>query len=369
MARDGGARHRHAPGHARRRSLTELLREQVRPRRRATSRAPSSPSGSRSRCRCIPDMTDADQELVVDGAAAAPSRRASRCAGSRASSTARARPVPRELLQRMSDVIAHRGPDGEGQYADGPVGLGNRRLAIIDPHAARATSRWRPATGDLVITYNGEVYNFRELRAELEARGPPLPLATPTPRSCCTPTQEWGAGVPSSASTACSRSRSGTARSASCSSPATATGSSRSTTPSSATTFAVRLRDQGAARAPRARARGSACPHLLEYFTFQNIFTDGTLFDGVRLLPAGPLHARCRRGRRPASPQRYWDFDFASADDGARPTRSTPRSSTGCSARPCERQLVTDVPVGALPERRDGLGQHHRARRRRRCRT
>ena len=45
-------------------------------------------------------------------------------------------PVPLELLRRMSDAIAHRGPDGEGQYADGPVGLANRRLAIIDPNPA-----------------------------------------------------------------------------------------------------------------------------------------------------------------------------------------------------------------------------------------
>ena len=51
----------------------------------------------------------------------------------------------------------------------------------------------------------------------------------------------------------------------------------------------LRLGDQGAARSTRRSAPSSAAPHLLEYFTFQNIFTDGTLFDGVRLLPAGPL--------------------------------------------------------------------------------
>ena len=41
-------------------------------------------------------------------------------------------PVPSGLLKQMTDVIAHRGPDGEGHYTDGPVGLGHRRLAIID---------------------------------------------------------------------------------------------------------------------------------------------------------------------------------------------------------------------------------------------
>jgi asparagine synthase (glutamine-hydrolysing) len=79
-------------------------------------------------------------------------------------------PVPPDLLRRMSDAIAHRGPDGEGQYADGPVGLANRRLAIIDPHP-EGDQPMSDATGQFVITYNGEVYNFRELRRELESRG------------------------------------------------------------------------------------------------------------------------------------------------------------------------------------------------------
>src|SRR5437899_1784270 len=74
------------------------------------------------------------------------------------------------VLKRMTDAIAHRGPDGEGQYLDGPVGLGNRRLAIIDLSEAGA----QPMTnedGEVVVTYNGEIFNFAELRAELERAG------------------------------------------------------------------------------------------------------------------------------------------------------------------------------------------------------
>ena len=56
---------------------------------------------------------------------------------------------------RTSDLIAHRGPDGEGQYADGPVGLANRRLAIIDPRP-EGDQPMVDTTGDYVITYNGE---------------------------------------------------------------------------------------------------------------------------------------------------------------------------------------------------------------------
>ena len=75
-------------------------------------------------------------------------------------------PVPAALLKRMTDAIAHRGPDGEGVWCDGGVGLGNRRLAIIDLSAAGA----QPLTnedGTVVVTYNGEIYNFRALRSEL----------------------------------------------------------------------------------------------------------------------------------------------------------------------------------------------------------
>ena len=80
------------------------------------------------------------------------------------------RPVERATVERMTDAIAHRGPDGEGQYVDGAVGLGNRRLAVIDlsPAGAQPMQNER---GDVTITYNGEIYNFRELRAELESAG------------------------------------------------------------------------------------------------------------------------------------------------------------------------------------------------------
>src|SRR2546427_5638582 len=79
-------------------------------------------------------------------------------------------PVPVGLLQRMTDRIRHRGPDGEGYYTDGPVGFGHRRLAIIDLSPA-GHQPMASVSGDVVITYNGEIYNFQKLRVELEALG------------------------------------------------------------------------------------------------------------------------------------------------------------------------------------------------------
>jgi asparagine synthase (glutamine-hydrolysing) len=78
-------------------------------------------------------------------------------------------PVDTITLRRMTDILAHRGPDGEGIRLDGPVGLGHRRLAIIDLVAGA-----QPMISDdgaTWITYNGEIYNFRELRRELSALG------------------------------------------------------------------------------------------------------------------------------------------------------------------------------------------------------
>lgn len=72
-----------------------------------------------------------------------------------------------DLLQRMGAAQRHRGPDDEGTYVDGPVGLAHQRLSIID----REGGRQPMATDDgrFVLAYNGEVYNYRALRAELEA--------------------------------------------------------------------------------------------------------------------------------------------------------------------------------------------------------
>jgi asparagine synthase (glutamine-hydrolysing) len=75
--------------------------------------------------------------------------------------------VDATVLHRMGESIAHRGPDGHGHWVDGGVGLTHRRLAIID----LATGQQPMAHGPLVIVFNGEIYNYVELRQELIARG------------------------------------------------------------------------------------------------------------------------------------------------------------------------------------------------------
>src|SRR5438105_2255077 len=104
------------------------------------------------------------------------------------------RPIDAALLARMTEVLAHRGPDGTGLLLARPaagafdttvvrtleeagdaargavVGLGSRRLAIIDT-SDRGLQPMVDRTGSVALVFNGEIYNFRELRTELEARG------------------------------------------------------------------------------------------------------------------------------------------------------------------------------------------------------
>ena len=80
-----------------------------------------------------------------------------------------ARADMQEILQGMMDAIAHRGPDGQGQFIEGPAALGQRRLSIIDLEGGK-----QPMFNEdqnLAVIFNGEIYNFQELTAELMRAG------------------------------------------------------------------------------------------------------------------------------------------------------------------------------------------------------
>ena len=94
------------------------------------------------------------------------------------------RPVDRALLTRMTRTLAHRGPDAEGFYVNGNVGLGHRRLSIVDltPTGAQPMAT---DDGSCWISYNGEFYNHLEFRPRLAARGGHFPGERRIPRRCC----------------------------------------------------------------------------------------------------------------------------------------------------------------------------------------
>jgi asparagine synthase (glutamine-hydrolysing) len=252
-------------------------------------------------------------------------------------------PVSPEALRRMTDAVAHRGPDGEGHWIEGNVGIGHRRLAIIDlspaGHQPMASADHR-----YLLSYNGEVYNFRELRAELEAKGYWFRSRTDS-EVVLNALAEWGVE---------------------------ALGRFNGM-------FALALWDRRERRLLLARDRYGIKPlyvshgggrfafgseqkaimtlpgfsatvdrkALLEYFTFQNIFTDRTLIEGVELLPAGHYATLSLAAERPELERtQYWDFDFREPDRPA--SEEEYREELDRLFRQAvTRQLVTDVELGS----------------------
>src|SRR5512135_3465594 len=79
------------------------------------------------------------------------------------------RAADRDLVHAMSDAISHRGPDGEGFFFAPGVGFGHRRLAVID--LVTGDQPMFSADGSVCIIYNGEIYNFKNVRTELQSLG------------------------------------------------------------------------------------------------------------------------------------------------------------------------------------------------------
>lgn len=254
-------------------------------------------------------------------------------------------PVGQDLLKRMTDAIAHRGPDGEGWFAAGGVGLGNRRLSIIDL-SAHGRQPMANETGDVVVTYNGAIYNFREIRAELESRGHRFHSTTDT-EIIVHAYEEWG--------DACVERFNGMFAFALVD---TRRGAAQARVMLARDRYGIKPLYYSAANNrvvfaseikailvhPDQRVRVSHAA-LSEYFTFQNIFSDLTLFDGIQLLPPGQLMTIDLATGAVATRQ-YWDYRFDSAgdagsfEDAAAELRSVFQAAV-------KRQLVADVPLGS----------------------
>lgn len=259
-------------------------------------------------------------------------------------------PVSRSLLKSMTDIIAHRGPDGEGHYVDGSVGLGHRRLAVIDLSPA-GSQPMANSTGDVTITYNGEVYNFRELRHELEKLGHTFSSQTDT-EVVLRGYEEWGE--------ACIDRFNGMFAFAIYDNRRQANGSGVGGRlflardrygikplyyyqDDSVFLFASEIK----ALLKHPAVRTQVCyPALSDYFTFQNNFSDMTLFDGVRLLPAGCILTVTPDQTETVKQERYWDYRFHFDDFDLSPDECA-EELFRLFDQAVTRQLVSDVPVGS----------------------
>ena len=97
-----------------------------------------------------------------------------------------------KLAKAMADSISHRGPDSDGVYTDKGVSLGNRRLKIIDL-SINGRMPMANKEGNLVITFNGEIYNFESIRNELEGKNYRFKSRTDT-EVILNAYQEYGSG-------------------------------------------------------------------------------------------------------------------------------------------------------------------------------
>jgi len=251
-------------------------------------------------------------------------------------------PVLPELVVRMTTAIAHRGPDGEGTYTDGGVGLGHRRLAIIDLSPA-GHQPMVSADANFVLTYNGEIYNFRELRTELEALGRVFRSHSDS-EVILEAWQEWGE--------ACVSRFNGMF--------AFAIWDRREQV-----LFLVRDRygikplywarfgdaflfgsEQKAILAHPASHRRVDRKALVEYFTFQNIFTDRTLVEGIRLLPAASIARVSVAGGGPHI-TRYWDYRFREPETAPGDPAEYREELDFLLRQAVSRQLLSDVEIGS----------------------
>jgi asparagine synthase (glutamine-hydrolysing) len=250
-------------------------------------------------------------------------------------------PVSPVILKKMTDAIAHRGPDGEGQYIDHYVGLGHRRLAIIDLSPA-GHQPMITKDGRFILSFNGEIYNHHELRIELEANGYQFHSRTDTEVLLYAYAQ-WGEK--------CLDRFNGM--------------------------FAFSIWDRQKQELFLARDRYGIKPlyysligqkflfgseikaifanpiyhkeidleGLLEYFTFQNFFTDKTLFKNVKLLPSGNYLKIALREQKLIQEQ-YWDYHFSEPNQ-VKDQQEYIEELDRLFVQAVSRQLMSDVELGS----------------------
>lgn len=252
-----------------------------------------------------------------------------------------AKPVDPARVRGMIDAIAHRGPDGEGVWTAPGVGLGHRRLSIID--LATGDQPMLSDDGRLCVVFNGEIYNFRETRAALEARGHVFRTASDT-EVILHGWREWGPDCldrfdgmfafaihdAADRSLFLARDRLGVK-------PLYLT-----ELPDGALLFASELKGLLAhplvKRVPDFRA-------VEDYLGLGYVPDDACIVAGIAKLPAGHfLHVR--RGRPLPAPQCWWDISFAHRATGS--AAALEEELAALLDRAVRSRMVADVPLGAF---------------------
>ena len=247
------------------------------------------------------------------------------------------------LLRHMTEALSHRGPDGEGFLTDSFIGLGHRRLAILDLSPAGHQPMTTP-DGKFTLTYNGEVYNFPELKTELERLGHEFRSRSDT-EVVLHAYSQWGPacvsrfnGMFALAIWDKTRQELFLARDRYGIKPLYYTFQGN---------YFLFASEQKAILTHPAIRREIDLEALLEYFTFQNIFTDKTLLQGISLFPAGcwarvPLGSNSQR----LELVRYWDYAFREPDQPGSEGEYLEELDR-LFKQAVKRQLISDVDLGS----------------------
>ena len=251
-------------------------------------------------------------------------------------------PVSPIILKKMTDVIAHRGPDGEGQYINSFFGIGHRRLAIIDLTPA-GDQPIVSANKQFILSYNGEIYNYQELRTELKRLGHQFHSKTDS-EVVLNSWVEWGED---------SVYRFNGMFAFSIWDTRTRTlflvrdryGIKPIYYASWDDTFLFGSEQKAILEHPKARKVVDKST-LLEYFTFQNIFTYQTLLENIRILPPASI-GKIKYGRnKNLRIRHYWDYHFEEPKQ-SKDKYEYQDELNRLVKQAVSRQLVTDVELGS----------------------
>ncbi|MEE4204194.1 MAG: asparagine synthase (glutamine-hydrolyzing) [Halieaceae bacterium] len=241
-------------------------------------------------------------------------------------------------LARMGEAIRHRGPDADGTFVEGPVGLHHRRLAIVDLSAA-GNQPMHSACGRYVIVFNGEIYNFLELREQLMVDGHVFSTGTDT---------EVILALYASRGHDCLEALNGMFAFALWDRETESLFIARDrigkkplyyTFHNGDIAFASELKALLAAGLVEREIRLDA---LHDFFAYQYIPDPKTIFEGVYKLEPGHWLKITAEGHRK---HQYWDLDFTSHQCAEDEARETLRAHIDAATR---RRMIADVPLGAF---------------------
>lgn len=251
------------------------------------------------------------------------------------------KPVANTSIKQLTRALAHRGPDGEDVFVHENIGLGHRRLAILDT-SPKGCQPMPSKDGVWVVVFNGCIYNFRELKLELQSKGHEF-ISTGDTEVICEGLAEYGpsfferldgmfaigAWNMVTKELWLSRDRFGVKPLYYYFKNGTFLFASEIKAFFTHPSFSMNVNVDA----------------LNEYFTFQNLFTYRTLFDGVYMLPQA--NTVCiNSATTEVQHHSWWDYDFSASDESLSfedAKTETQRLFSNAVAR----QMISDVPVGS----------------------